>query len=105
VNEPVTLNIWVEDPKSPNEVPRGRGRGGVPAVATVSLHKFRGPGSITFDKERLPAAKQGDMVAATAKFSAPGEYTVRVQANDESGEGGGGFQCCWTNTYLKVTIQ
>jgi hypothetical protein len=105
VKEPVTLNIWVEDPKSPNEVPRGRGRGGVPAVATVSLHKFRGPGSVTFDKERLPVAKQGDMVSATATFSVPGEYMLRVQANDESGEGGGGFQCCWTNTYLKVTIQ
>jgi hypothetical protein len=28
-----------------------------------------------------------------------------VQANDESGEGGGGFQCCWTNAHVKVTIQ
>ena len=25
--------------------------------------------------------------------------------NDESGEGGGGFQCCWTNTYVKVTVK
>ena len=31
--------------------------------------------------------------------------TLRVQGNDESGEGGGGFQCCWTNTYVKVTVQ
>jgi hypothetical protein len=30
---------------------------------------------------------------------------LRVQANDESGEGGGGFQCCWTNAHVKVTIQ
>ena len=35
----------------------------------------------------------------------PGEYLLRVQANDESGEGGGGFQCCWTNTYVKVIIK
>ena len=40
-----------------------------------------------------------------ATFSAPGEYLMRVQANDESGEGGGGFQCCWTNTYVKVLIK
>lgn len=105
VGEPVTFNIWAEDPKSPNEVPRGRGRGGAPAIATLSLHKFRGPGTVTFDKERLPVANQGDMVSGAATFSAPGEYMVRVQANDESGEGGAGFQCCWTNTYLKVTIQ
>ena len=49
--------------------------------------------------------QQGEMVTATATFSAPGEYLLRVQANDESGEGGGGFQCCWTNTYVKVTVQ
>jgi hypothetical protein len=104
VNEPVTISVWVEDPKSPTDTP-GRGRGGVPSVATVSLHKFRGPGNVIFDKERLPVAKQGDMVSANATFSAPGEYLIRVQANDESGEGGAGFQCCWTNTYVKVTIQ
>ena len=48
---------------------------------------------------------QGEMVAANATFAVPGEYLLRVQANDESGEGGGGFQCCWTNTYVKVTVQ
>jgi hypothetical protein len=32
-------------------------------------------------------------------------YIVRVQANDESGEGGGGFQCCWTNAHVKVTVK
>ena len=34
-----------------------------------------------------------------------GEYLLRVQGNDESGEGGAGFQCCWTNTYVKVTVK
>ncbi len=70
----------------------------------MSLHKYRGPGTVTFDKARLPVATQGAQVSATATFSEPGEYMVRVQANDESGEGGGGFQCCWTNTYVKVTV-
>jgi hypothetical protein len=60
---------------------------------------------VTFDKARIPVQKQGDMVSANATFSAPGDYLLRVQANDESGEGGGGFQCCWTNTYLKVTVK
>jgi hypothetical protein len=104
VDQPVAISVWVEDPKVAGE----RGRGGflgTPAVATVSLHKFRGPGKVTFEKPRLPVAKQGDMVSTTATFSAAGEYLVRVQANDESGEGGGGFQCCWTNTYAKVTIK
>ncbi len=53
----------------------------------------------------LPVPTQGAQISATATFSDPGEYMLRVQANDESGEGGGGFQCCWTNAYVKVTVQ
>jgi hypothetical protein len=106
VNQPVAINVWVEDPKSPNEVEAaGGGRGFAAAVATVSLHKFRGPGKVTFDKVRIPVNKQGDMISVAATFAAPGDYLLRVQANDESGEGGGGFQCCWTNTYVKVTVR
>ena len=45
------------------------------------------------------------MITATVTFDQPGEYLLRVQANDESGEGGAGFQCCWTNTYVKVTVR
>jgi len=40
----------------------------------------------------------------TATFTAPGDYILRAQANDVSGEGGGGFQCCWTNAHVKVTV-
>ena len=103
VNQPVAISVWVEDPKSPNET--GGGRGFSASVATVSLHKFRGPGKVTFDKGRIPVNKQGDMISVAATFAAPGDYLLRVQANDESGEGGGGFQCCWTNTYVKVTVK
>jgi hypothetical protein len=34
----------------------------------------------------------------------PGEYILRAQANDATGDGGGGFQCCWTNVHVKVTV-
>ena len=104
VDQPVAISVWVEDPKVAGEAGRG-GFFGSSSVATISLHKFRGPGKVTFEKPRLPVAKQGDMVSTTATFSAAGDYLLRVQANDESGEGGGGFQCCWTNTYVKVTIK
>jgi hypothetical protein len=104
VNQPVPISVWVEDPKPTAEGATPTGRGSL-SVATVSFHKFRGPGKVTFDKARIPVQKQGDMVSANATFSAPGDYMLRVQANDESGEGGGGFQCCWTNTYLKVTVK
>ena len=104
VKTPIALNIWAEDPKGRGQE-EGAGRGRGPAtVANISLHKYRGPGTVTFDKARLPVPTQGAQVSATATFSDPGEYMLRVQANDESGEGGGGFQCCWTNAYVKVTV-
>jgi len=99
------INVWVEDPKAPGGEEGGLGRGFSPTVATISLHKFRGPGKVTFDKARIPVAKQGEMITGQATFDTAGEYTLRVQANDQSGEGGGGFQCCWTNTYVKVTVR
>ena len=41
--------------------------------------------------------------STTATFTAPGEY-IRAQVNDTTGEGGRGFQCCWTNAHVKVTV-
>ena len=107
VNQPVPINVWVEDPKAPGEAEAPAAGFGLPpgSIATISLHKFRGPGTVVFDKLRVPVPKQGDMVTLTVTFSAPGEYLLRVQANDESGEGGFGFQCCWTNTYVRVTVR
>ena len=106
VNKPVAISVWVEDPKAPGEAePPPALFGPVAKVATVSLHKFRGPGKVTFDKPRFPVDQQGAMISAAATFAAPGEYLLRVQANDESGEGGFGFQCCWTNTFVKVTVR
>lgn len=106
VNQPIAISVWVEDPKAPGEAEAPPAIfGPVAKVATVSFHKFRGPGKVTFDKGRIPVEQQGAMISAAATFGAPGDYLLRVQANDESGEGGGGFQCCWTNTYVKVTIQ
>jgi hypothetical protein len=38
-------------------------------------------------------------------FSAPGEYVLRVRANDASGVSGAGHaQCCWSNGFVKVTV-
>jgi hypothetical protein len=84
------------------------GRGGfTPAPPIrVSWHKFRGPGTVTFSE---PAPKV-DMAAAgkattSATFSAPGEYIIRAQVNDRTGDGGGGFQCCWTNAHVAVSVK
>jgi hypothetical protein len=70
---------------------------------TMFFSRFRGPGVITFENER-PRPDADGKFSTTATFSAPGEYIVRVQANDRSGDGGGGFQCCWTNAHVRVTV-
>ena len=97
VNQPVPITIWADDVKEKDSKAVN--------VASLSLHKHRGPGNVTFAQTRLAVKKAAEMVTMNATFSAPGEYLLRVQANDESGEGGGGFQCCWTNTFVRVTVK
>jgi hypothetical protein len=65
-----------------------------PTGATVKFD----PPSPSIDKG------SGGKNTVNATFSAPGDYTLRVQANDSTGEGGGGFQCCWSNAYIRVTV-
>jgi hypothetical protein len=95
--QPVTITVFAEDVKEADSKSVN--------IATISFHKHRGPGDVKFDSVRVPVRKAGEPATVSATFSAPGEYLLRVQANDESGEGGGGFQCCWTNTYVKVIIK
>jgi hypothetical protein len=52
-----------------------------------------------------PPAIFSGVATTTAQFSAPGEYILRVVANDASGDGGRGFQCCWSNAQVKVTVK
>lgn len=115
---PVTLNLWVADDaktflggKAPDSPP-----------VRVTWSKFRGPGVVTFANNKPPVEKASakwETAAAsvtakggvsgktttTAMFSEPGEYVLRVVANDWSGDGGSGFQCCWTNGQVKVSVK
>jgi hypothetical protein len=55
------------------------------------------------DDHKFESGK-GGKTDTKATFSTPGEYLIRAQANDSTGDGGGGFQCCWSNAYVKVTV-
>jgi hypothetical protein len=111
VGQPLSFPLWVSDKAGTTTQegvgggPGGGGRGPAPR-ATLRLVKHRGPGEITFTEARPKIDfAAGGKATATATFSAPGEYIVRVQVNDASGEGGGGFQCCWTNAHVRVTVK
>jgi hypothetical protein len=76
-----------------------------PPPMAVTWTKFRGPGDVKFDNNKPSIDRADGKAVANATFSAPGEYILRVEGNDSTGSGGGGFQCCWSNTYVSVTVK
>jgi hypothetical protein len=100
VGQPLPLALWASDDNivDPN-------RRAPEAPVTVKWTKFRGAGEVTFTEAAPRVDKSNGSASTTATFSAPGDYILRAQANDVSGEGGGGFQCCWTSAHVKVTIR
>jgi len=86
-------------------------------IPALSLHwsMFRGPGEVQFSSAAPKAEKAAfkapppatftGKATTTATFSEAGEYILEILANDISGAGGGGFQCCWTTAQVKVTVK
>lgn len=108
VADPLTLNVSASDDAS--LIP-GMRQPRTPPV-TLTWSKFRGPGQVTFANARPPVEKTGDSgpgfsgkASTTATFSEPGDYLLYLVANDWTGKGGGGFQCCWTNALVKVSVK
>ena len=114
LSAPLPLTVWATDDMkytSNTSAPMTKPR---PPV-TVTWSKYRGPGTVAFDKakpevEQLPSSGSGappfsGKATTNVTFSEPGEYVLHVTANDYSGEGGGGFQCCWTTGLVKVSVK
>lgn len=104
VGQPLTINVWAKDDgKSVNSIARD-GRANAPV--TLTWFKHQGPGTVAF-ANATPKVQSPDIAASTtATFSAPGEYILRVRANDASGLATAGHaQCCWTNGFLKVVVR
>jgi hypothetical protein len=111
VGTPLALPLWLTDDMkytSGTSAPPSAQR----APASVRWSKYRGPGNVTFEKARPELEKlsqaEGMYSARTttnATFSEAGDYVLHLTANDYSGDGGGGFGCCWTTALLKVTVK
>ena len=111
LSAPLALTIWADDDMkytSGTGAPMTRPR---PPV-TVRWSKYRGPGRVTFDKpapevEKLPVGEGAFSGKATTNvtFGEPGDYVLHITANDYSGDGGGGFGCCWTSALVKVAVK
>jgi hypothetical protein len=102
LSEPLPLTAWVTDENS-TRASRGTGRGSASTVG-VSWSTLRGPADTTFENPR-PRPEADGKATTSAKFTAPGDYVLRMQVNNATGDGGGGFQCCWTNVHVKVTVR
>jgi hypothetical protein len=97
--QPLALTLWAADD---GVVDPNRRAPEWPVSVTWFTH--RGPGTVTFSNPKPEVDRADGRAATTATFDAPGEYVLRAQANDVSGDGGGGFQCCWTNAHVHVTV-
>jgi hypothetical protein len=100
---PTALTVWASD----DNVRKREAEGRPGAAVGVTWSKFRGSGRVTFG-EVSPGVKDGK-ATTTATFSEAGNYVLRVLAWDASGAQGptmaGGFQCCWTNGYVRVDVK
>ncbi len=100
LSTPTTLTVWASDDGLVDEYRRDWKS----PPLSVSWSKFRGPGEATFGNPVPEIDESSGKATTTATFSEPGEYILRLQANDKSGNGGSGAQCCWTNVHVKVTV-
>jgi hypothetical protein len=111
---PLPLNVFVAD-----DVVVSPGRPDPKDPITLTWSELRGPDgaeAVKFSDARpkvepttfknMPkGTKFAGKGSTTATFTDPGEYTLYLAVNDASGTGGGGgFQCCWTNGHVKVTV-
>ena len=113
VGQAVPLTVWLaDDDKDPFP-----GRKAKANEAAVRVHwiLLRGPAPVRFENPE-PAAQTAQLdsqppgtpytgkAATTVTFSQPGEYILNVQADDATGGGPAGRQCCWSNAKVKVSV-
>ena len=106
VDTPLPLTVWIQDDSVREEEPIAvrRRRGDAPAL-NVSWYKHTGPGSVVFGSYTDSIAETEGMVTTTATFEQPGDYLVRVRADNFGRvDSSTGNQCCWTNGYVTVTV-
>jgi len=100
---PLELTVWATDDGRARSSITSGGREGVPV--TLTWFAYRGPGNVVFADPTPAVADADGKATTTATFAAPGEYILRVRANDASGvESAGHAQCCWTNAFVKVLV-
>ena len=103
VNAPLRLTVWATDDGRARTSIASGGRENVPVTLTWFVHQ--GPGDVTFSEPTPTVSGTDGSATTTATFTIPGDYILRVRANDASGVASAGHaQCCWTNGFVKVKV-
>jgi len=110
VGTPLPLTVWVSDDTKFTSNSGVRPKV-MPPPVRLTWSVYRGPAPVTFSDNK-PAVQKlersgvafAGAATTNATFAQPGDYMLHVVANDYSGEGGGGFQCCWTFGDVKVSV-
>lgn len=106
VGAPLPLTVWLNDDseREPDPV-TVKPRGGARPAVNVGWFKHSGPGAVVFTPLRTPVAELKGTATTSAVFQQPGEYVVRVRADNFGRlDTSPGNQCCWTNAFVTVTV-
>jgi hypothetical protein len=109
VGAPLALTIWITDDSvretDPVPIATKGGAKAAKAAMNVTWRKHSGPGPVVFSPPKAPIAELEGTAMTTATFQQPGEYVLRVRADNFGRvDTSPGNQCCWTNGYVKVTV-
>lgn len=106
VGVPLDVTIWVADDsvREKDPVPVAI-KGGPKPPLNVTWYKHAGPGPVVFTPPRTSIAELQGAARTSAVFAQPGEYVVRVRADNFGRlDSTPGNQCCWTNGYVTVMV-
>ena len=110
VGVPLPLTIWLKDDSQRDSGADGgvqfKDRGPARPAINVNWYKHSGPGPVVFDPAKSGLTDLEGSATATATFTQPGTYMLRVRAvNFGRPDTSAGNQCCWTNGFIRVTVK
>jgi hypothetical protein len=103
VGTPLAITVWATDDGNAAGAMASEARSSTPV--SLTWFKHQGPGDVTFTPAAARLTPTGGNASTNVTFTQPGDYVIRVRANDASGVAGAGHaQCCWTNGFVKVKV-
>lgn len=98
VGKSLALSVMAKDDAKAEPAARA------PAPVDITWFHHQGAGTVAFAPPNTRLTATGGTATTSATFSTPGEYLLRIRANDGSVAGAGHAQCCWSNAFVRVTV-